>query len=76
MTLRNNKIKAGRAEKGYTQGQIALKLGMSEPTYNLKENGKRQFTENEMITLSILLEKSLDELFLYNLSSHKRNKCI
>lgn len=66
-------IKAGRAEKGYTQSQIASKLGMSKPTYNLKENGKRQFTENEMITLSIILEKSLDELFLYNKSSHKRN---
>lgn len=76
MTLRKNMIKAGRAEKGYTQGQIASKLGMSEPTYNLKENGKRQFTENEMITLSIVLEKSLDELFLYNASSHKRNKNI
>lgn len=34
-------IKARRAEKGYTQGKIASKLGVSELTYNLKENGKR-----------------------------------
>lgn len=62
--MRKYKIKSRRVEKGLTQETIAKKLGIAKPTYSLKENGKRQFTENEMIALSKILNKSLDELFL------------
>lgn len=71
--MRKNKIKAGRAEKGFTQDFVAKELGITKPTYCLKENGKRQFTENEMIGLSKVLNKSLDELFLQNKSSQEQN---
>lgn len=61
--MRNYKIKASRIEKGLTQDFVAKELGIAKPTYSLKENGKRQFTQNEMVSLSKMLEKSLDELF-------------
>lgn len=62
--MRNYKIKASRIEKGFTQDFVAKELGIAKPTYSLKENGRRQFTQNEMIALSKILDKSLDELFL------------
>lgn len=66
--MRNYKIKASRIEKGLTQDFVAKELGIAKPTYSLKENGKRQFTQNEMIALSKVLDKSLDELFLHKQS--------
>lgn len=66
----NRVIKSERARLGYNQQFIADKLGVSKSTYNLKENGKREFTETEMRILSIIFGKSLDELF-FNDGVHK-----
>lgn len=62
----NRVIKGERARLGYNQQFIADKLGISKSTYNLKENGKREFTETEMRILSMIFGKSLDELFFNN----------
>lgn len=59
----NRVIKSERARLGYNQQFVADKLGISKSTYNLKENGKREFTETEMRILSTIFKKSLDELF-------------
>lgn len=59
----NMNIKAERVRYGYNQEFVAKKLNISKTTYNLKENGKREFTENEMKILSKLFKKTLDELF-------------
>lgn len=59
----NRNIKAERGRLGYNQEYVASKLNISKTTYNLKENGKREFTENEMKILSKLFNKTLDELF-------------
>lgn len=59
----NRNIKAERVRFGYKQEYVASKLNISKTTYNLKENGKREFTENEMRILSRLFGKTLDELF-------------
>ncbi len=59
----NRNIKAERVRFGYNQEYVASKLNISKTTYNLKENGKREFTENEMRILSRLFGKTLDELF-------------
>lgn len=62
--MANRNIKAERVRLGYTQSFVADKLKISKTTYNLKENGKREFTETEMIVLSKLFKKTLDDLFL------------
>ncbi len=59
----NKNLKAERIRHGYSQMEIAKLSGMSETTYNLKENGKRDFTQTEMLLLSKILEKTMDELF-------------
>ncbi|HBG3256195.1 TPA: helix-turn-helix domain-containing protein [Clostridioides difficile] len=62
--MKKRSLKAGRIEAGYTQEELAYKIGISKSTYNLKENGKRNFTEKEMIMISYILNKTMDELFL------------
>ncbi|MCC0671631.1 helix-turn-helix domain-containing protein [Clostridioides sp. ES-S-0145-01] len=62
--MKKRSLKAGRIEAGYTQEELAYKIGIAKSTYNLKENGKRNFTEKEMIMISYILKKTLDELFL------------
>ena len=47
--MANRNIKAERVRLGYTQSFVADKLKISKTTYNLKENGKREFTETEII---------------------------
>ena len=50
-----NNIKAERARKGLTQVDMAKRLGMSETTYIFKENGRRQFTINELMLIAVIL---------------------
>ncbi len=59
----NKNLKAERARQGFSQLEISKKLGIAEATYNQKENGKREFTQKEMVLLSKLLKTSMDELF-------------
>ena len=40
-------IKAERIRKGFTQEDMAKKLGISANSYGLKERGKRSFDLNE-----------------------------
>lgn len=44
------KLKKRREELGYTQKELALKLGISQQRYNFYENGKRE-PDNEMLLL-------------------------
>lgn len=46
--IKMNKLKAFRAENGLTQSDMAKILGMSSTSYSAKENGKREFTHNEI----------------------------
>lgn len=38
--MKKRSLKAGRIEAGYTQEELAYKIGIAKSTYNLKENGK------------------------------------
>lgn len=42
------RLKAYRAENGLTQEEMAKALGMAVTTYNLKENGIREFRLSEV----------------------------
>ncbi len=55
-------IRAERVRCGFTQLQMAHKLGLSATGYNHKENGKRQFTLEEFILICKILEVDPDTL--------------
>lgn len=58
------KLKGKRVEKGLTQADISKMLGMATATYNLKENGKVEFSMNECISIMKILECSFEDIFL------------
>lgn len=58
------KLKGKRVEKGFTQEELAKKLGISTNAYNLKELGKREFRTSEINTLLRLLECKYEDIFL------------
>lgn len=60
--MRDN-IKGARVAKGLTQTEVAKLMNQSKNTYNLKENGKRKFDEDEIKLLLSILEKKFEELF-------------
>lgn len=56
-------VKEYREAKGYTQEQVAKKLGIKQNTYSDKERGKSGFTVDELLKLEIILGASISELF-------------
>lgn len=48
-------LKSKIVEKGYTQGIVAEKLGISKTSLNYKINNKRPFNSNEMYILCKIL---------------------
>lgn len=61
MTI-NESIKECRISKGFTQIQMAEKLGVSDRYIRLLENGDRKFTADILINMADILNCSLDEL--------------
>ena len=59
-----NKLKGARAEKGYSQVEMAEKLEMSVDSYNQKENGKSEFKLSEVKNLLEILDKEFNDIFL------------
>ena len=53
--INRNKLRGLRAEKNLTQKQVAEALNISETTYIFKEQGKRQFTDIEIVLLAKVL---------------------
>lgn len=63
MVERHSKLKGARVEKGLTQEDMAERIGISTYSYLMKENGKRDFTLNEMKKICEILGKELSEIF-------------
>ncbi len=62
-----NKLKKIREEKGLTQKDMALKLGLkSKNAYSMKERGERKISLNEAKVISLILGDSIDEIFFGN----------
>lgn len=57
------KVKEYRIIKGYTQEEFAKILGIKQASYSNKENGKRQFTIEEIKKLKKILGVAYEELF-------------
>ena len=61
----NQKLKRTRMKHGLTQADMAEILGISKVSYNLKENGKREFKQSEINgILDLFTELSYEEIFL------------
>src|SRR3990167_11292503 len=55
-------IKTLRNERGFSQSELAIKLGMSRPSYISIEQGKKELTLSEAEKLSDILGMSLKEM--------------
>ena len=53
-----------RKETGTSQLVLAKLLNITEKTYNQKENGKSEFTINEMYAISKYFNMKVSEIFL------------
>lgn len=58
----SRKLKAIRMLRGVNQKQIATSLGMNVKTYSFKENGKAEFTREEIYKISSLLKLNIQEV--------------
>lgn len=68
------RVRAERVAKGYTQAQMAERMGLARDQYNKRENGKISFSADELITLANLLGYSKDEIGIFlNKPFPKRN---
>jgi len=59
----NHNLYIARRENKLYQKDVAKKLNMHPQTYYLKEAGKQDFTITEAKRLSIIFNRTLDELF-------------
>lgn len=57
-----NKIAAYRKLIGVSQADMAKKLGISLTSYNKKENGRREFTQSEMIEITKIFQEKLPDI--------------
>ncbi len=55
-------LKSKRILFNLTQEKIAKEVGINIKSYNLKENGKREFTLDEAKKISSLLKLNLNEV--------------
>lgn len=56
-------VKEYRESRGYTQQEVASKLGIDRTSYSSKEAGRRKFNIDELLMLEIILDVSIGELF-------------
>jgi transcriptional regulator with XRE-family HTH domain len=55
-------IKTIRETKNYSEEYMADKMGISQSTYNRKENGEGDFTLTELIRMADVLEVSVSKI--------------
>lgn len=65
MPTNSNLLKGRIAENGYTQGEVAEKIGISYQSFSMKINNKRTFTVSEIIKLCDLLKISNKDNYFF-----------
>lgn len=55
-------LKEYRVKNGYTQKEMANFLNIKQNSYSRKENGRRQFTIDELLALEKVFKISISEL--------------
>ena len=64
MAGRNMRLKARRVEFNISQEEMARRLGISQTTYSLKENGYYAFTNWEISKILHILGKTYEDIFV------------
>lgn len=62
--MRQFSLKNARAAAGFTQAQIAEKLGVSRNTISFWENGQRNITKSHFIAFCAVTGFNEEEIFL------------
>lgn len=67
----NNKLIAYRKMLNMTQTDIASEIGIALTSYSHKETGKREFTQNEMVQITKIIQEkipdvTMDDIFFNN----------
>lgn len=62
--MRQTKLKNARLASGFTQKQMAEKLGLKTAGYRQKETGERKISISEANIIAKTLETTLDAIFL------------
>lgn len=57
-------LKILRCKNSMSQADVAEKLNITKSTYNRKENGLRNFTVHEALSLARLFNVQVEEIFL------------
>lgn len=65
-----NRLKDLRKERGYTQIKMQMLTGIDQSDYSKIENGKRYFTFEQCVKISIALNTSMD--YLAGLTDEKK----
>ena len=60
----SRRIKGMRVEHGFTQIELAKLMNMTPKTYCFKENGKYEFTINEILKLKEIFNCKISDIFL------------
>ena len=60
----HSKLKGKRIASGYTQQEMAEKIGLSLSRYVLKENGKARFYLDEINEILKILNCKYEDIFL------------
>jgi len=68
-----SKLKKLRKTHGYTQGEIAEKIGVSRPTYTVIESGGRELKESHIAVLADLYSMTPDEIIRREEIEHYEN---
>lgn len=61
--MSNDRMKAARAEKGYSQQKLADLVGVSRQTINTIERGDYNHTIKLCVAICRALDRTLDDLF-------------
>ena len=61
--MRNNRMRAARAERGMSQADLAAAIGVTRQTISMMESGNYNPTLRLCLAVGRCLGKTLDELF-------------
>ncbi|WP_414150341.1 helix-turn-helix transcriptional regulator [Acetobacterium carbinolicum] len=62
-----SKVRELRENRGYTQDDMAEKLGLkSKNAYSMKERGERKFSLEEANKISLIFEMPIEQIFFNN----------
>lgn len=61
--MRNNRMRAARAERGMSQADLAAAIGVTRQTISMMESGNYNPTLRLCLAVCRCLGKTLDELF-------------